>query len=208
MVHAAALDIVGYTRKSGEVQKQIIQQLNHLAKKAISGIRGQGDERVRDIDGTWHWHLYGCAADFSIRATHSELRVIFHDRIRTQQHIPLRATTPNYGGIRWWFLCPRCSRRVSLLYKPSNLQWFLCRYCYELTYESVQTSGTKVSKFFKATAKELHTTTREARQWIRLNASPSYVHEVKRPVPNNVRERRTGFALQLTKQARSKGLNL
>jgi class 3 adenylate cyclase len=45
IVHSAALDIVEYTKKPGEVQKQIIQQLNHLAKKAISGIRGRGAER-------------------------------------------------------------------------------------------------------------------------------------------------------------------
>lgn len=44
-------------------------------------------------------------------------------------------TAPNYGGKRYWWLCPSCSRRVRILYGGSH---FLCRKCKNLTYESCQ----------------------------------------------------------------------
>lgn len=46
----------------------------------------------------------------------------------------------NYGGKRYWFLCPLskngvlCGRRVGVLYKSGD--YFGCRHCYELTYKS------------------------------------------------------------------------
>jgi hypothetical protein len=152
--------------------------------------------------------LYGCSAEYSINTTDSELCVKFHDNIRAEQQIPLRHTTPNYPGIRWWFLCPRCNRRASLLYKPSNSRCFFCRCCHDLTYESAQTSRSRVAKFLKAAAKEMHMTTRQARQWIRWERDPAYVQGVKRPIINKVRDRRTGLSLLLTKQTRNEDLTI
>jgi len=50
-------------------------------------------------------------------------------------------TTPcNYGGRRYWFICPlslegkRCGRRVGVLYKSGD--YFGCRYCHNLCYRS------------------------------------------------------------------------
>jgi len=56
--------------------------------------------------------------------------------------IKLSATTPNYGGLRWWFICPEqdCGRRVGMLYLPGGYKYFLCRHCYDLTYTSCQES--------------------------------------------------------------------
>jgi uncharacterized protein YlaI len=31
------------------------------------------------------------------------------------QTIPLRSTRPNFGGVRFWFLCPDCGKRVAVL---------------------------------------------------------------------------------------------
>lgn len=51
------------------------------------------------------------------------------------------ATTPcNYGGVRYWFICPLardgkpCGRRVGTLYMGGD--YFGCRHCYDLTYDS------------------------------------------------------------------------
>ena len=45
--------------------------------------------------------------------------------------------TPRYfGGVRWWFACPSCGRRVGILYLPSGGRLFRCRHCYDLTYQS------------------------------------------------------------------------
>jgi hypothetical protein len=54
--------------------------------------------------------------------------------------VPLTSTPCTYGGRRRWFLCPgvvagrSCGRRVAKLY--SDGVYFLCRRCYDLTYES------------------------------------------------------------------------
>lgn len=45
-------------------------------------------------------------------------------------------TPCNYGGLRYWFLCPGCGQRVALLYGAGK--YFLCRHCYNLTYASQQ----------------------------------------------------------------------
>jgi hypothetical protein len=41
-------------------------------------------------------------------------------------------------GVRYYFICPRCQRRVINLYAGSL---FFCRHCYNLTYESCRESG-------------------------------------------------------------------
>lgn len=48
-------------------------------------------------------------------------------------------TTPHYGGVRWWFICPvsGCGKRVAMLYGG---RFFACRSCHGLTYRSQQES--------------------------------------------------------------------
>ncbi|MFN8493989.1 MAG: hypothetical protein U0350_40700 [Caldilineaceae bacterium] len=46
-------------------------------------------------------------------------------------------TKPNYGGVRYWWLCPQCGRRVRILYGGKR---FLCRKCHRLTYATSQAS--------------------------------------------------------------------
>ena len=55
--------------------------------------------------------------------------------------IRLVTTIPNYGGRRWWFICPLSRddggspRRVSKLYLPPGERYFGSREGYALTYE-------------------------------------------------------------------------
>lgn len=56
------------------------------------------------------------------------------------------ATTPcNYGGKRYWFICPLskdrqyCGRRVGVIYSIGK--WFGCRYCGEVAYNSQMSGG-------------------------------------------------------------------
>lgn len=47
-------------------------------------------------------------------------------------------TTPcNYGGVRYWFECPNCHKRVGKLYIAENLM-FECRKCQNLNYATQQ----------------------------------------------------------------------
>jgi hypothetical protein len=54
--------------------------------------------------------------------------------------IQMVSTPCQYGGVRWWFICPlvkggiACGRRIGVLYKGGD--YFGCRQCYNLTYNS------------------------------------------------------------------------
>jgi hypothetical protein len=57
-----------------------------------------------------------------------------------EEPVSLVWTSCRYGGQRPWFICPGavrgrgCGRRVAILYGAGR--YFLCRHCYDLTYES------------------------------------------------------------------------
>ena len=51
-------------------------------------------------------------------------------------------TTPcHFGGVRHWFICPRCKRRVGTLYKPPMKNELLCRKCHSLRYGKSRYKG-------------------------------------------------------------------
>lgn len=54
------------------------------------------------------------------------------------QRISFDSTSCNYGGVRLWFLCPHCEKRVAVL--SAYGVRFLCRHCYQLTHASKQES--------------------------------------------------------------------
>lgn len=45
----------------------------------------------------------------------------------------LTTTTPRFGGLRYWFLCPRCGRQAGKLY---HVDRWACRRCHNLAYKS------------------------------------------------------------------------
>jgi hypothetical protein len=63
---------------------------------------------------------------------------------KTEYDYKVRLTTTpcNFGGVRYWFICPLskndtyCGRRVGTLYKAPGAAYFGCRHCYNLSYES------------------------------------------------------------------------
>jgi len=56
--------------------------------------------------------------------------------------VQLTTTPCNFGGVRYWFICPLskngvyCGRRVAKLYKAPGAEYFGCRHCFDLSYES------------------------------------------------------------------------
>jgi hypothetical protein len=50
--------------------------------------------------------------------------------------ISLASSRPPFGGLRWWFVCPRLNRRVRKLYLPLGGRHFLSRRAYRLAYAS------------------------------------------------------------------------
>lgn len=65
-----------------------------------------------------------------------QIRVLGREWETVQQEIFFDRTIPYFGGVRLWFLCPACDRRVVALYGSGRL--FLCRHCNKLTYASQQ----------------------------------------------------------------------
>ncbi len=55
--------------------------------------------------------------------------------------VGLVTTRPNYGGHRWWFVCPLGGRRAAKLYLPPGAKLFGSREAYGLTYAFCQASG-------------------------------------------------------------------
>lgn len=62
----------------------------------------------------------------------------------TKLTVKLAQTSPTFGGVRYWFLCPRsaCRRRCAVLYRETrtNARAFACRRCVPFIYRS-QTMG-------------------------------------------------------------------
>lgn len=58
---------------------------------------------------------------------------------RSPLRIIITHTVPNYGGKRYWFICPGCKRRVGVLYIIEHGDIFKCRDCYNLIYQSSAT---------------------------------------------------------------------
>lgn len=55
---------------------------------------------------------------------------------QVEQRIALVSTVPNYGGRRWWMLCPFTGRRVRKLHLPPGGGKFACRLAWRLPYRS------------------------------------------------------------------------
>lgn len=62
------------------------------------------------------------------------------------QYVRLVTSRPNYGGVRWWFVCPLLEargvvRRVRALYLPPGAKRWGSRHAYGLTYQSQRDCG-------------------------------------------------------------------
>jgi hypothetical protein len=58
------------------------------------------------------------------------------DPYEIDDKILLTTTRPPFGGLRWWFVCPRLNRRVRKLYLPLGGRHFRSRRAYRLPYSS------------------------------------------------------------------------
>ena len=63
----------------------------------------------------------------------------------------LETTQPQLGGLRWWFQCPLCRRRVQKLFLPRGARRFACRHCHQLSYASRNESpyGRAIARAFR-----------------------------------------------------------
>ncbi len=111
------------------------------ARLAMGGIRwNRGGEVVSSIG-------YTITARDGVPVVRLQY-TITRDGTKLDYPVLTSSTVPNYGGRRWWWLCPLvgCGRRCGKLYLPPGGRYYGCRQCYRLTYESAQEHDPRVSR--------------------------------------------------------------
>jgi len=96
-------------------------------------------------------------------------------------------TVPHFGGVRYWFVCPYCDRRVGTLYSPRFERYFKCRHCHNLTYKSVQTHDHRVNSILKLVSKYPEYASQVARTKPRLFLKAYDKHRLTFPSPYLIR---------------------
>ena len=101
--------------------------------------------------GVWAWSRPGQQPHAQV-TYEADLRTDKHaaielryrlDNRSERTHVWLRYTVPQYGGRRWWFLCPLTGDRVAKLYLPRGQNRFASRRAYGLAYSSSRKSRNK-----------------------------------------------------------------
>ena len=64
-----------------------------------------------------------------------DVTATWDDLRQTRERIQLTTTRPQFGGARYWYVCPSCGRRCGKLYAPEWDRRFACRICRDLVYE-------------------------------------------------------------------------
>jgi len=85
----------------------------------------------------WQWTVNDRqVAGISMRVDYLESMVLSYRMKSTgevvEQRVQTQTSPCHLGGQRHWFTCPRCSKRVAVLYAPGP--YFACRQCGGLVY--------------------------------------------------------------------------
>lgn len=87
----------------------------------------------------------GITVDTEVEEPYAKFNYTFTHREPPEKYdykVRLTTTPCNFGGVRYWFICPlvidgkACSQRVGTLFLPPGRKYFGCRHCYKLSYES------------------------------------------------------------------------
>lgn len=86
---------------------------------------------------SWQWTVNDRqVAGISIRMDFLESMVLSYRMKSTgelvEQRVQMQTSPCHLGGQRYWFTCPRCSKRVAVLFAPGR--YFACRQCGGLGY--------------------------------------------------------------------------
>ena len=95
--------------------------------------------------GSWQWTFTsGRTSSISYCVVPGEgVRLIYTAGGKEFNYIARTTTTvPQFGGVRYWWLCPACNQRVRVIYGGGGV--FVCRKCANLTYQTSQSGGDKL----------------------------------------------------------------
>ena len=69
------------------------------------------------------------------------------DGKKTFHTVRLLVTRPHFGGVRYWYECPRCKARRRKLYAPDDYPGLACRGCLRLVYYDQYRKGPRARLF-------------------------------------------------------------
>lgn len=91
---------------------------------------------------SWQWLVNDQpVADISIRVDFQSMVLSYQIKSTgglVEQRLQTQTTPCHLGGQRHWFTCPRCNKRVAVLYAPGR--YFACRQCGGLSYATQKES--------------------------------------------------------------------
>ena len=140
--------------KKATVEESLILSISQLVQRGAL----QANHQYSD---TWSWTRktdgrYIASVEYFVNTKEMRLPSLRLKYNRGQRdydyYIELSFTAMQFGGVRWWFHCPllrkgkECFNRVVKLYRAPESNYFGCRQCQNLTYESCQTSDKRVSR--------------------------------------------------------------
>ena len=76
--------------------------------------------------------------------------------------VSLQTTLCTFGGVRYWFGCPSCGRRVGVLYLAPGDVYFRCRHCNNLSYRS---RNRCTMELFGHTSRQIDKLRSEIKRW-------------------------------------------
>lgn len=128
-------------------RKQVVEECLTLPMKFLvrEGVVRPGTHRL----GSLSWRngreevtgRIGYLVD-TLEPDRPHLRLAYQVRdIDMDYRVDLDTTRPNFGGLRWWFLCPCSGRRAAKLHLPPGGRYFAHREVHGLTYTSCRESG-------------------------------------------------------------------
>jgi hypothetical protein len=148
----------GSGRSSGgpTVENALQLDIDGLMKRGViqPGARVGSSMRFRFYDGELD---VGCEAhvgepwDSFLRLRYGLVDYWTGEQLEVDDKINLATTRPKFGGLRWWFICPRQNRRVRKLYLAPGGRHFWSRQAYRLTYTSQR--GTAVDRAHRGQAR-------------------------------------------------------
>lgn len=117
----------------------------HIARKLCSALPSIDSFRLYK-DGMRGFTVQ--PLEVKAEATANNLIITYRNRKEHSYTIAIEKLPCNYGGYRYYFKCPLCTKRMRFLYFAEN-SIFLCRKCLNLSYESQRLRPTKRYEYMK-----------------------------------------------------------
>lgn len=119
------------------ITTQFLKKQGHLSRKWSSSSSSCNWYRGKTQTGSMNFIVN--TKELYVQFMYTEIDRITHEKTEKNYSIKLFTTSCNFGGLRYWLVCPFCQRKVGGLYIHEKND-FACRHCLDLTYESRNTT--------------------------------------------------------------------